>query len=1194
MKYHRSRRLTFTLGPRRTWDAFLLVPHLDLRSIAFHSTVAFLAMLDIIFELLETVDGPSFHQEAGGEPMFPSLPDTQALFGMRLGINCVLMAVATAEVISSLHQWYMSGVHFASIATGVNLLSVVAFFLEISIFRWDNGNQAAYFTPEKSALKVIQLGKMSWFLGFVNMLPEVQALLLTFRNSRRALSVPLAMLFLFNCIISVLFYFLEPCYDTTTCAFGDLYKTFFFGLVTMSGVGYGNQVTSLLYSRLVCLMAMILGGVFFSMPLAIISQKYKSAYDLCCMLHEEMKVTLRGSRLGETMEETMLEMQKRKVNTGNERTNTIQRLDVCERHTTFIDGILTFIKGLEKVCSDEARRSNTSKMSAQLVTNESESPIKKQRKSARSIESDGSNGSASRTQLLIKMMNDAAKDGEVLSDDEPSAIGPSLSLVGLAGGGLLKREPQPSPTKITRSTVTHDQETDEIETVVTATTPDGAGASDGRSTDRYDPFPSSSPVAARACSRGGQDVTSKTIISESPSHWESLENSIELVKRDIANRNVILAKNQIKAGQVKYSGKRKDVGADDLGHGKFPPAVAQCIKEHKESINMGISTITGHLKTYLPKVPEKKRLSLKSGVKKVMQNIRNKQANKAGSNHGSEKLFLANNVKSPLDAFAETVEKAMGDSWRFQLFLLLDMPFTSREAHTIFVLTTILALLSVIVFFLQTMRFFHITGETSDYCQMATEAYCENKHRASADPGCFAYESGKPLRFYCSDHEDCFGQGSNFGSKTAHRSMMCSYDSPYGPFQSAETLDELTMFSSQYDFQQNSPLCLRPECVSTPLLIDGNEIWRPIETAMTVFFTLEYVLKFVAGTLHFKSAGDYISFFFDFDVATDFIALLPFYTEVIYSAANTGSWPDFNTLSTLPVALGFRFIRILKMARLLKIGRHMRSVKIVVQTIKKSYKRVVVNIAVLLLASIPAGYLLYLIERGDKCFAGDSRDEDNGKVCGVSEDEIPVHWENKILMVHRNTHDLSLIPNALYGFWLTVVTVTAEGYGRIYAVTAWGKVVTSLLIITGSIYLSIPVAVICDTFNVCFHKVVEDERKIMERMRIMFKRMKQRKGIQHELYYDDPPIEETGDPTVDKALETATMKNKEALRRAIKALNSSYFAVREELATAYITSNGSGQTLLLALRRVLRKASIAGCHVRKVDKAMKLYRSLGD
>jgi hypothetical protein len=75
------------------------------------------------------------------------------------------------------------------------------------------------------------------------------------------------------------------------------------------------------------------------------------------------------------------------------------------------------------------------------------------------------------------------------------------------------------------------------------------------------------------------------------------------------------------------------------------------------------------------------------------------------------------------------------------------------------------------------------------------------------------------------------------------------------------------------------------------------------------------------------------------------------------------------------------------------------------------------------------------------------------------------------------------MPNALYGFWFATISTSTTGYGDIYPISDFGMLLTSLMVVLGSIYLSVPIAVMCDTFMNCYNKVVDDEIQVKSEMR---------------------------------------------------------------------------------------------------------------
>jgi hypothetical protein len=90
-----------------------------------------------------------------------------------------------------------------------------------------------------------------------------------------------------------------------------------------------------------------------------------------------------------------------------------------------------------------------------------------------------------------------------------------------------------------------------------------------------------------------------------------------------------------------------------------------------------------------------------------------------------------------------------------------------------------------------------------------------------------------------------------------------------------------------------------------------------------------------------------------------------------------------------------------------------------------------------------------------------------------------------LVMVNEPKDEVSQVPNALYGYWFTVVTTTTTGYGDVYAQSDLGMFVTTFIIVCGSLYLSVPIAVICDTFMQSYQNAVANETSLKLEMRTL-------------------------------------------------------------------------------------------------------------
>lgn len=97
------------------------------------------------------------------------------------------------------------------------------------------------------------------------------------------LLLPVFFFFCLNIVVSVILYYIEPCYNIDTCGsqWKDLLDASFYSLVTMCTVGYGNQTAQYITGRFLSVSLMIFGGaVFISLPLVIIGGEYDEAIAL--------------------------------------------------------------------------------------------------------------------------------------------------------------------------------------------------------------------------------------------------------------------------------------------------------------------------------------------------------------------------------------------------------------------------------------------------------------------------------------------------------------------------------------------------------------------------------------------------------------------------------------------------------------------------------------------------------------------------------------------------------------------------------------------------------------------------------------------------------------------------------------------------------------------------------------------------
>jgi len=266
--------------------------------------MSILAILRILVMACETVDGPQFYEDRPtNNAAVTWMPNHQAYYFIYLclGIPFLIDAFARFLVISVIFSdsegecaKSFKADKLAQFLTAANVLSVVPFvaglFLFPGTFSYDKELYSTNRIAEAARLDKISsteatrvlfrfLGLLvsSHVLRFGKHLSFVKTVTLTLSRAGHHLVLPILFFIVFNIIAGVVFYFFEPCYDINSCPWTDVFDATFFSIVTMTTVGYGNQVPQQTVTRIFAVLMMIFGALFISMPLALIGNEYTDA-----------------------------------------------------------------------------------------------------------------------------------------------------------------------------------------------------------------------------------------------------------------------------------------------------------------------------------------------------------------------------------------------------------------------------------------------------------------------------------------------------------------------------------------------------------------------------------------------------------------------------------------------------------------------------------------------------------------------------------------------------------------------------------------------------------------------------------------------------------------------------------------------------------------------------------------------------
>lgn len=170
------------------------------------------------------------------------------------------------------------------------------------------------------------------------------------------------------------------------------------------------------------------------------------------------------------------------------------------------------------------------------------------------------------------------------------------------------------------------------------------------------------------------------------------------------------------------------------------------------------------------------------------------------------------------------------------------------------------------------------------------------------------------------------------------------------------------------------------------------------EWFFTILFTMEYLLRIFSTPRPWK----YITSFYGI---IDLLAILPTYLGLIF---------DQTTF-----LLTIRALRLLRMFRVLKLGRYIKEAAVLIRALQLSIHKIIVFFGAVLALVLILGSILYLIEG-----------EENG---------------------------FTSIPQSIY--W-AIVTITTVGYGDIAPATVLGKILASIAMLTGYSIIAVPTGII--------------------------------------------------------------------------------------------------------------------------------------
>jgi len=318
---------------------------------------------------------------------------------------------------------------------------------------------------------------------------------------------------------------------------------------------------------------------------------------------------------------------------------------------------------------------------------------------------------------------------------------------------------------------------------------------------------------------------------------------------------------------------------------------------------------------------------------------------------------------------------------------------------------------------------------------------------------------------------------------------------------------------------------------------DEANVFQTLETLCVIFFTIEYTLRFVCSPLPgegpereqsdvseqidgaprskpaataFVIVQSRIKFMMGYMNIIDLLAIFPFYLEVVLTASNNGVPPAETT------GIAFvRVIRITRVFRLLKLGKHNDGMQILLLTLEESSTFLTSVLFLVLIIQVLFGAVMFFMESGEachiqySCIGGISAGKDCTGLRFHDNTSAPFSGskaEMHMLEIAGLNTTWMLVPTASYAdntcgeaslceslgnycfrkdgqiskfnsipaaMWWTLVTMCCVGFGDMAPLDEWGKMVGAVTAITGVIVLAMPTTVIGTNFSEIYEAYYE-------------------------------------------------------------------------------------------------------------------------
>ncbi len=196
------------------------------------------------------------------------------------------------------------------------------------------------------------------------------------------------------------------------------------------------------------------------------------------------------------------------------------------------------------------------------------------------------------------------------------------------------------------------------------------------------------------------------------------------------------------------------------------------------------------------------------------------------------------------------------------------------------------------------------------------------------------------------------------------------------------------------------------------LSVKYGSAFRIIEIVSVVIFSVEYLLRLWTAGYKYPNENVFrasLKYIFSFMALIDLLAILPFYLPML-----------------IPIDLRFlRMLRLFRVARIFKLNRYSKALNTIAKVIDEKKEELITTVFIMVFIIVISSTLIYYIE---------------------------------------HEFQPEAFPNIIASCWWAVATLTTVGYGDIYPITGFGKVLAAIIALAGIGLVALPTGIISAGF----------------------------------------------------------------------------------------------------------------------------------